>query len=477
MSYFRTGLAGACLLFAVSCANGQNNYLAPRELAPNLLGIEFEARGPVAGGQTRQVDINQYLCAELGDESGACGCDGDETGGKGRDAYAARYMCLVAQLDDEPAQVKKKIRNSLSTQLIHASSVNCRSYLWGLRGTQMGGRIAADVFTGAFSLAATVNQHLPTSQLLSGLGAFSSATGASVDRSAFADTGVEIISEEILKMRRRSRSHLEAQMTRSYEAYPLGLALADVSDYHQDCSVMRGLSQMQTELAQREAQVAVSRLTALRIAQAGGDGPAVAAAVGGVADAYSTFSGRGQDEVAPSDARLVFGRTPVLDAAGLDILTKVDVTEETGRAALTAVFKAACAERGFYGEPYCLAAVYLEALNEEPNLAQLEARLTDLSKSVVATRLSAVKLSADIGEAGGSAAEVCEVIAWHKDFSVVDGQTADPVLQAMAKAACPPDTPETPDTAETPKAPEYSGVLAASIAAAAGRAVIDHEDK
>lgn len=462
MKHYWTGLAGACLLFVASCANGQHNYLAPRELAPNLLGIEFEARGPVAGGQTRQVDINQYLCAELGDESGACGCEGGEAAGKGRDAYAARYMCLVARLDEQSALEKKKIRNSLSTQLIHASSVNCRSYLWGLRGTQMGGRIAADVFTGAFSLAATVNQHLPSAQLLSGLGAFSSATGASVDRSAFADTGVEIISEEILKMRRHSRGHLEAQMTRSYEDYPLGLALADVSDYHQDCSVMRGLSQMQTELAQREAQVAVSRLTALRIAQAGGDGSAVAAAVGGVADAYSTFSARGQDQVAPSDARLLFGRTPVLDAAGQDILAKVDVTEAAGRAALREAFKAACAERGFYGQPYCRAVTYLEGLKEAPNLAQLEARLTDLSKTVVATRLSAVKLSADIGEAGGSAAEVCKVIAWHKTFSTVDGQT-DPVLQAMDKAACPADPPD------------YSGVLAASIAAAAGRAVVDHE--
>ncbi|MBA4337368.1 MAG: hypothetical protein C0421_00805 [Hyphomonas sp.] len=415
------------------------------------------------------MDVNEVLLSALGTAANGCRNDKNEQ---------AELNCLLGRLDDAALQFKsREIRNGLTAQLINASNVNCRSYLWSLRDTQVGGRLASDIFTGGFSLAATLNQHLPTAQLLSGLGAFSSATGASVDRAVFAQAGVEIISEQIIEMRKASREHIEKKMEREYEDYPLGLALADVSDYHQECSVMRGLSRMQSNLAQREAQIAVSRLTALRIVDAGGDGKAVAAAIGGVADAYSAYMDRTVNPELKDASDGGLSRTPVIDRRSSDIVTRANSVipatppatsgeQADTRPALISALREECkkaeASKDFYGRPVCIAADLPENFTAS-HITDASAKISQWKNRIVVTRASTVRLLRDMQDLGGTPEDVCQIILSHRDISRVAEDEHDPVLVAMGNAVC----------GEAGR--QMSGTLAAGMALAVGSAVIEEE--
>lgn len=335
-------LLSACVaaLTLVACQSA-----SPSRVAPTFLGIQLEPETPIGFGSevpsNLTVDVLAYLrnqlpsaqCAQpMAQTQGRQGAtrqlrhakstaNAQSLGSRGQRArdLQREFSCYISKLAQEPESTRRRIRNDLATQLLHASNVNCRTYLWSLRDTQVGGRLASDIFTSGFTLWGTLNQHLPTAQLLSGLGSFSSAAGASVDRAVFAQAGVEIITNQVIEMRRDGRTRIEQDLQKSYTVYPLGLALADIADYHMDCSLMRGLSQMQEDLRRREEAVLVSRQTALRVMQSGGSGRAVAAAVGGVADVYLGLTPASADPAAPlSPQRLA--NAPLLDRSRDSVL-------------------------------------------------------------------------------------------------------------------------------------------------------------
>src|SRR5690606_6326264 len=136
-----------------------------------------------------------------------------------------------------------------------------------------------------------------TARALSALGAWSTASGATWDRNVYAEQAAEMIAEEIRKLRVTERATLEAKYTRSYDQWPLATALTDVADFHNSCSMLRGISLIQDAVANRERSVRAARQAAMAALNAGGDGVAVAAAVAGV---ESIFLGYGADSISAS---------------------------------------------------------------------------------------------------------------------------------------------------------------------------------
>jgi hypothetical protein len=185
-------------------------------------------------------------------------------------------------LDDRSA---RQIRNSATSQLVSASVANCNVYLQGLRGGQVSTRTFFDILTAGLGLAGGIATPERSAKLLSSLGAFSTATGGSLDRNVFAEQGVELVADEIEKLRSRQRLEIERKFGQSYETWPLGLAIADIYTYHGSCSMLRGLSQMRDAVVTRDLLIKAARLSAAQAARDGASGTEVAAAIAGLEQA------------------------------------------------------------------------------------------------------------------------------------------------------------------------------------------------
>ena len=164
---------------------------------------------------------------------------------------------LVAAVGVSPR--KDDIRNDVVNQLMAASKGNCVGYLKSLRGQQVTSRLAFDALAGGFATAGSIVSSASMAKLLAGLSAYSTAENASVDRNVFALQAEETIADAILKLRAEDEDKLVQKMTLSYDAWPLGRALGDVFDYHGDCSLMRGLTQVSGALEQREQSINIVR--------------------------------------------------------------------------------------------------------------------------------------------------------------------------------------------------------------------------
>ncbi|PVM84985.1 hypothetical protein DDF62_20845 [Caulobacter radicis] len=198
----------------------------------------------------------------------------------GGDAELDRLIVAIDSTGD------KSIRNTVLAQLVAASTTNCSIYLQSLRGGQVTARLTSDIAATAFGLAGGLAEPVRSARILSNLSAFSTSTGASIDRSIFAQQGAELVADAIVQLREKDRLYLEGRMSEDMDAWPMGLALADFARFHGDCSMLRGLSQMREAVVAREQQVQAARASALAVAQSGGDGKEVAAAVAGVVDGY-----------------------------------------------------------------------------------------------------------------------------------------------------------------------------------------------
>jgi hypothetical protein len=192
----------------------------------------------------------------------------------------ARYIALA------DAEQSTRARNSVVSQLVAASVHNCHLYMQSLRGGQVGARTTADLATSTFGVAGAGMEPVSTSRALSSPAALSTAWGASWDRNVYADQAAEMVADEIRKLRLTERAALEAKYVLPYADWPMAAALADVADFHNSCTMLRGVSLIQDAVLNRERSVRAVRLAAVQAREAGGGPEAIVAAVSGVAEAF-----------------------------------------------------------------------------------------------------------------------------------------------------------------------------------------------
>lgn len=255
------------------CATGRINSRWP-------FPVEAASAGAVTTGaplRQMQIDLNQLLERALAP---------DPVDQLKALPPEAKLSALLEAVDRSPR--REKIRDTVVTQLIAASTANCAVYVQAMRSGQVTSRLSTDLLATGFGLAGSLTSPIENSRFLSSLSAMSTATGASIDRNIFAQQGAEMVADSIMQLRETGRQNLERKMKQSYEDWPIGLALADVFAFHGDCSMLRGFSRMREAVILRDQAVKVARLNALEVATRGGSGVEVAAAVAGVERAYQS---------------------------------------------------------------------------------------------------------------------------------------------------------------------------------------------
>ena len=270
---YRIIAATLCALLLGGCVS------AGGELARQT-GIRAEPTTPSTAGATvlreHRVDLIQVLETALGDTQPAYP-------GGSANAHLSHLILKVDLLDDRRQQ--QKIRNSVVGQLVDASVKNCSVYLQSLRGGQVAARTTFDILASGLGLAGGIATPERSAKLLSSLGAMATATGAAVDRNIFAEQGVELVAEEIEKVRDRRWQELSRKTGLPYQEWSLGFALADIDSFHHDCSMLKGLGLMRDAVVTRDLLVKAARLSAAKAAREGASGLAVAAAIAGLEEA------------------------------------------------------------------------------------------------------------------------------------------------------------------------------------------------
>lgn len=245
---------------------------------PNSLSVELHRDFNLPQTTTdRQVDLNQLLAFELQRYAssdpvrwrfvaGSFPTDGYvvATGDPHPTLYvgpnARNLDALIAAVGANGQNVA--IRNDVVSTLVSASRGNCYAYVKSLRADQVGSRLLSDFFAGSLATAGSLVTHAQAAHILAGLAGFSTGEGASIDRNVFAQQAAEAIGDAMLKLQDDDRTVIEGKMQQTYQAWPLGLALADVMQFHGDCSVARGLTKLQGALQQRETAVQAVRAAA-----------------------------------------------------------------------------------------------------------------------------------------------------------------------------------------------------------------------
>lgn len=264
-------LGVAAAMVTSACATGSINSRWP-------FPSEAAAAGAVTTGaplRQMQVDLNMLLeRALLPDPIAHLSTLDDE----------AKFSALLEAVDRSSR--REKIRDTVVTQLIAASTANCSVYVQAMRGGQVTSRLSTDLLATGFGLAGSLTSPIENARFFSSLSAMSTATGASIDRNIFAQQGAELVADSIMQLRETGRQNLERRMKQPYVDWPISLALADAFAFHGDCSMLRGFSRMREAVILRDQAVKVARLNALEVAARGGSGVEVAAAVAGVERAY-----------------------------------------------------------------------------------------------------------------------------------------------------------------------------------------------
>ena len=245
---------------------------------PNSLSVELHKQFNLPQTTTdHQVDLNQLLAFELQRYASSDPvqwkfvADKFPTDGyvvATGDLHPTLYVGPSARnLDPLIAAVGANgqniaIRNDVVSTLLSASRGNCYAYVKSLRADQVGSRLLSDFFAGSLATAGSLVTHAQAAHILAGLAGFSTGEGASIDRNVFAQQAAEAIGDAMLKLQDDDRTLIESKMQQSYQSWPLGLALADVMQFHGDCSVARGLTKLQGALQQRETAVQAVRAAA-----------------------------------------------------------------------------------------------------------------------------------------------------------------------------------------------------------------------
>lgn len=227
-----------------------------------------------------QVDLPALLESELEAQGVRVNTDGSSR---------AQFDQLVAMVDQ--AKRPEDIRRDVAAAWINASTANCNVYLQALRSGQVSSRLMTDFFSGAFATAASLATPPASADILAGLSAFSTAQGSSVDRNIFAQQGAELVAEAIVQIRAERRAQIESRLRRPYNEYPLGLTLADLYEFHGDCSMLRGFARMREAVVAREQTVQSVREAAAAVQRSGGGPEQIVAALSALERAPETGSG------------------------------------------------------------------------------------------------------------------------------------------------------------------------------------------
>lgn len=262
---------GCVLLTTTACTNGKINSGNP---------IRTEPSAALSAGnkplREMQIDLPATLSAALRAKNQLVP---DTTAAPVTMISERQLEKLIVAVDFSGDEA---IRNSVVSQLIAASTANCSVYLQALRSGQVSSRLTADVASTVFGIAGSLTEPVRSAKILSGLSAFSTATGASIDRTIFAQQGAELIADAITQLRNDDRRLLEKRMSQNLQQWTMGLALADLYRFHGDCSMVRGLSRMREAVTARDQDVRAVRLAAAAIARNGGSAADVAEAVAGL---------------------------------------------------------------------------------------------------------------------------------------------------------------------------------------------------
>jgi hypothetical protein len=136
-------------------------------------------------------------------------------------------------------------RNSIAGALLLASDRNCDVYLENLRTLQSTWRTSFSLASVGLGAAGAIVTGADTSRLLSGLtGATSGAVGA-LDNNIMGGMASEVLVAGVRAGREPLRLAIIQNMTLSYEAWPVEIAVADVLRYHGRCNAMSGLASTQ----------------------------------------------------------------------------------------------------------------------------------------------------------------------------------------------------------------------------------------
>ena len=251
------------LISLTACASGSN-------LDPNAaFRTEPAAVASVSGVQLReyQLDLSQQLTKPDCSPKSVAMPPGTDTSAA-QVAAQKELTRLVRCTEEEPdLAVRKALRNELVSDLIMASNANCNVYLLGLRGGQVTARMTTDTVSTTSGIIGALVKPAGTIRAFSAISALSTALGASVDRNIFAMQSAELAADAIKHLREDDRTVLDQKKTRDYDDWPIGEAVADVLDYHSDCSMLRGLTRMHDALTTREAAVSATRQALLALAE------------------------------------------------------------------------------------------------------------------------------------------------------------------------------------------------------------------
>lgn len=192
-------------------------------------------------------------------------------------AGEARLDQLIAAV--RQAKHPQQVRNDVVSAWVAASTANCSVYTQALRSGQVTARLASDFFAGGFAVASTLTSPIRNANLLSGLSAFSTAEGASVDRDIFAQQGAELVADAIVQLRTTDLTKIQSKMRLEYDDWPMAMAMSDLFAFHGDCTMLRGFSRMRDALLTREQTIQAIRAAAAGVAKNGGSPQQVAAVI------------------------------------------------------------------------------------------------------------------------------------------------------------------------------------------------------
>lgn len=280
----RKMIAFAVSLSLAGCATGAINR-------PGRLPTEAAAAAKGPDGtplRQRQIDLAAILRSELRQAGVTISSDQAPSGAVDDNTLyigsGPTSLDLLIAATDRAGANSRAVRNDVITSWMSASTANCAVYVQSLRGGQVGSRLVTDFLAGGFAAASSLATPEGSARILAALSAFSTAEGASIDRNVFAQQGAELVADAILQLRAESRARLEAKLTTNYIDYPMGLALVDLHEFHNDCSMLRGLARMREAILAREQTVQTIRSAAAAVQRAGGSPQEIVAVIGALQD-------------------------------------------------------------------------------------------------------------------------------------------------------------------------------------------------
>ncbi len=264
----RNILASGLALLVAGCAAIGDHTATGGGQSPYIVGSDDSKENGLIFANKMQVNIVALLKAELGLEGWTFDKDRDtitpprgdgkgSVGLSGKGVATTRLLAAVGYIKDE--DTKKRIRRHLVNEMMAASDANCVVFVRQLRTAQVGSRLAADSVATTMAVASSLLSHQSAARNAAAVGGLAAAGGATFDRNVFANTAAELVSDEIVKLRRADKEVIEKRLSSSYDSWDISRAYDDMIVFQGDCSISRGLAQMRATLNGREQTILALR--------------------------------------------------------------------------------------------------------------------------------------------------------------------------------------------------------------------------